>query len=416
MKMNLVFASLLFVGLLGACLSEERSNVSANSKNEKDSPVKIQSNSVSRIAESNPPDSSKGNPSPTSGNGNLLIENAAVISGLKNYAGRLKNYFDSASWKENQGFLDSSWTRLDKNRITRIKTWRDKNLQDINANTKMVFYPFSGPDFLTAFTFFPNADKFVLIGLENIGKLPEVRKMNTQAAADYVQGFKKALGDIFNKSYFITKNMSRDFNYKSLYGTLSLMSFFIMRTGNQITSLDYVVLEDKQIKEVPYTSNFSQTKKPFGVKIGFVNQGKPKTAYYFRYDLSNKKFNDTAVFYKYLNQMNVSTTYIKSASYLLHNNFMTNLLNFILKKSTAVMEDDTGIPYKYFASDKQWNVRLYGEYVKPVSDFKWLNLQKDLNERCHKDSLSIPKLPFHLGYHWGTNKDILLVCRKGKGV
>jgi hypothetical protein len=35
-----------------------------------------------------------------------------------------------------------------------------------------MFYMFSGPDFLYAQTFFPNADTYILCGIEPIGAIP----------------------------------------------------------------------------------------------------------------------------------------------------------------------------------------------------------------------------------------------------
>ena len=107
-------------------------------------------------------------------------------------------------------------------------------------------------------------------------------------------------------------------------------------------------------------------------------------------------------------------TYIKSASYLLHNDFMSNMRKFILAKSDDVVEDDTGIPFKYFVEKENWNTKVYGEYQRPVKDFKWLDRQKELQSVFEKDSANIPKLPFHLGYHWSSNKDVLIVCAKKK--
>lgn len=343
---------------------------------------------------------------------NRFNATASVMAGMKANAGELQNYLDSAAWKDNARFVDSSWKRLEKSRLAKMRAWKDTAFADINQETRTLFYPFSGPDFLTAYTFFPEADKYILIGLENIGKLPDIKKMKPQDAQDYVYGFKHSLTDIFQKSYFITKNMGRDFNYKNLYGTLSLMSFFIKRTGNEIANVRYVVkYNNDSIAEVPYEYNNKQY-KPFGVRIDIVSNGKPKSVYYFRYDISNKKFNDTMVFYKYLDKMTRASTYLKSASYLLHNDFMSNMRAFILNKTDNVIEDDTGIPYKYFVADGRWDIRLYGQYAKPVSDFKWLNKQEDLSEAFRRDSANIQRLPFHLGYHWGSKKDVLLVARK----
>lgn len=337
---------------------------------------------------------------------------AAVISGDKNTAGTLKKYLDSAAWKDNARFIDSSWKRMERTRLSKMREWTVTEFADIHSSTKTLFYPFSGPDMLTAYTLFPEADKYVLIGLENIGKLPDVGKMKKKDAEDYVYGFHNSLTDIFQKSYFITKNMGRDFNYHNLYGTLSLMSFFIKKMGNDIADVKYVVkYNNDSIAEVPYDYK-DKEHKAFGVRIDMVCKGKPKSVYYFRYDISNKKFNDTAVFYKYLSKMTNASTYIKSASYLLHNDFMSNMRAFILDKTNNVIEDDTGIPYKYFTEGGKWNIKLYGAYAKPVSDFKWLNKQEDLDEAFRKDSAKVKQMPFHLGYHWGSKKDVLIVAGK----
>ena len=84
----------------------------------------------------------------------------------------------------------------------------------------------------------------------------------------------------------------------------------------------------------------------------------------------------------------------------------------ILKNSTAVIQDDTGIPYKFFEEGVKFDVKLYGQYIKPVSDFPYLSLQKQLAEAFHRDSAKIEKLPFHLGYHWASRKDVIIYAQK----
>lgn len=343
---------------------------------------------------------------------NRFNATASVLAGIKSSSGGLKKYLDSSAWKENASFIDSAWGRLERSRLSKMRTWRDKEFATINKETKTLFYPFSGPDFLTAFTFFPDVDKYILIAMEPMGKLPEITKLKHKDAVEYIHQFKISLTDIFNKSYFITKNMNRDLNYQKVNGVLPVLALFIKRTGNEIADIKYVVKkDDNSIVEVPY--DYADKKNlPFGVRIDIVSNGLPKTVYYFRYDISNKKFNDTAAFYKYLSTMQNPSTYVKSASYLLHNDFMSNIRQFILDKSANVIEDDTGIPFKYFTETGKWNYKIYGQYAKPVKDFKWLDLQKELQQVFEKDSASVGKLPFHLGYHWGSKKDVLIVCSK----
>ena len=49
-------------------------------------------------------------------------------------------------------------------------------------------------------------------------------------------------------------------------------------------------------------------------------------------------------------------------------NFST-VRNLILKTSSVILEDDSGIPFDYF-SQKDWTLREFGTYTKPVDLFK----------------------------------------------
>jgi hypothetical protein len=361
-----------------------------------------------------PPDSTVTPNNNVQGNTNNIFNNiTAILCGEKGKANNLNYLFDTAAWLSHSKFIDSSWKRLERKRLVSMQKWGRKEFEKPNTTTKMVFYPFSGPDYLTAHAFFPNADKYIMLGLEPVGKLPDLQKFKAGDAKDYSEDFKKSLGDIFDKSYFITRKMLNDFQSQKVNGLLPVLAFFIKKSGNEILDIRYLIKYNQDsIGEVAYDKKMGDY-RPFGVRIDFLQEGKQKSVYYFKYDVANKNFNDTTAFYKYLNKNTANCiTYIKSASYLLHANFMSNMKALILKNSKAVVQDDTGIPFKYFEAGKKFDVKLYGEYSQPVSDFPYLSLQKPLQEAFHKDSLNVGKLPFHLGYHWGTRKDVIIYAQK----
>ena len=337
----------------------------------------------------------------------------SVLCGYKGKANNLNYLFDTLIWDAHAKFIDSSWTRLERKRLQAMKTWGREEFKEVSEKTKIVFYPFSGPDYLTANAFFPSADKYIMLGLEPVGKLPDLAKFKKGEPSEYSNDFKKSLGDIFDKSYFITRKMQNDFQAQKVNGLLPILAFFIKRTGNEILDVKYLVRYNQDsISEVGYDYK-SEERKPFGVRVDFLQEGKQKSVYYFKYDVSNKLFNDTTVFNKYINANTANCiTYIKSASYLLHAGFMSNMRDLILKNSVSVIQDDTGIPFKYFEEGKKFDVKLYGEYTRPVEDFPYLSLQKPLQEAFHRDSLKVKKMPFHLGYHWGSKKDVIIFAKK----
>ncbi len=344
----------------------------------------------------------------------------AVISGLKGKAHKLNYLFDTSAWSANVDFVESNWKKIERMRLKAMRDWASKEFVKPNTDAKTVFYPFSGPDFLTADAFFPNADKYIMLGLEPVGKLPEFKKFKSGEHKLYAEDFEKSLGDIFDKSYFITRKMLKDFGSAEVKGLMPVLTFFIRKTGHEIADIKYLyrfkqdsIIERSYDTKVMDRENPKDVKKPFGVRIDFVAGEKQKSVYYFKYDVSNKFFNDTCAFYKYINSNKNVVTYIKSASYLLNNNFMSNMKDLILKNSDYIVQDDTGMPFKNFVQkDSEWNTKLYGQYARPVSDFKWLNKEQALEDAFKKDSANVGKLPFHLGYHWGSKKDVIIYASK----
>ena len=345
----------------------------------------------------------------------VFDEIAKFISGIPCLSDDLKALQETAEWKNFSAGLEKSWADLETKRLGPLKAWAQAELAETNAATKLLFYPFGGPDFLTAFELFPEAETYVLLGLEFVGKLPEFGKDAAGEAKHieaYLGNLNAALSDFFNKSYFITKNMNATLTRDKVDGVLPVICFFLKRTNNSISAVKRIeVMENGQLLEYDFALPRRRYVRPYGIKIEFFTNGtdRLRSLYYFSCDLADTAFGKGSPFYLYAEGLNFETTFVKSGSYLLHYETFTNIRNIILGKSRFVLEDDTGIPYRYF-KPAAWESQLYGEYIKPVSDFKGVD-QIDLEE-AYKDPAKVKKLPFHLGYHWGTNKDSILYFRK----
>ena len=109
---------------------------------------------------------------------------------------------------------------------------------------------------------------------------------------------------------------------------------------------------------------------------------------------------------------NKCNTFLKSASYLLHYGSFTTIRNLILDKSDYLVQDDTGIPFKYF-NNADWKVSLFGIYEKPVKDFIDDLYQEDLDS-AYKSTINLKKLDFSLGYHWSSKEQNQIVAKKNK--
>ncbi len=303
---------------------------------------------------------------------------------------------------------------MDSTRLAPMANWRNDEISTKINDSLLLFYPFSGPDFLHAYVLFPYSSEYLFLAQEQLGEIPDLSKMKQKDLSDYLDKFYYSIRDIYIRSYFITGRMNTDLHNARVKGVLPVIIFFMSQTGHEIIDVSYeYVNSDGSFKPLSsVTGRFSATEC---VKISFKSKDSEndKVLRYFRCDISDEGFVNTPGFKTYLNSLDEVNTYVKSASYLLHYGTFSIIRNIILDNSKTVLQDDTGIPYKYFDITK-WDAFLYGVYVKPIADFPSPYLmQNDLKKIYDEGGENVKELPFSLGYHWNSGEqNQMLFIRK----
>ncbi|HPG72782.1 MAG TPA: hypothetical protein PLM49_00715 [Bacteroidales bacterium] len=320
---------------------------------------------------------------------------------------------DSQFWKEYKISIDTPWQRIQETRLDHIFNWSDSVVKPLINDTVILFYPFSGPDFLHAYQLFPNANEYVFIAMEKLGTIPALHQSSSEQLKAYLDATNFALRDIYKRSYFITGNMEQDLRKQQVDGVLPIILVFLHKTGHEIYDFGYYRLNNdgKTFTEIQKPTNTLDQVECIRFKILRQGDDKLKDFTYFYADISDSGFTKAKVLKTYLDNLRGCNTFIKSASYLSHYGTFSNIRDLVLLKSDAVLEDDTGVPYRYFTHDT-WTPHLFGVYVKPIADFPSSYLyQKDLASAY--DSIGARPLPFSLGYHWRTGEqNWLLFVRK----
>jgi hypothetical protein len=279
------------------------------------------------------------------------------------------------AWKQHAGYFNTAWTKLETRQLSKVRAWTAGNLHRRGSN---VFYMFSGPDFLYADAFFPDAKNYVLCGMEPVGSVPDVTKLALGPALYQVEG---SLNSVLNYSFFQTKQMRQDFSATQLNGTIPVLMVFLARCGKTIVNISPA--------------------EPRGVRIDF-NGG---TLYYFSADLSNGSVERSGVL-SFCRKLGRGDSLLKSASYLPPEDGFSTIRGFLLDQSDIIVEDDSGIPYHYFDPAK-WQMRLYGKYQAPIDIFKQF-FQPDLADAYAHSSPQA--LTFGIGYRgWDPAKSALIV-------
>jgi len=346
----------------------------------------------------------------------LTDDLAAFFSGLGHgKSGCLARLDTTTTWKKFSYSLDSGFTDLDTARFSKMRIWADSELIDRKGSTTL-FYPFGGPDFLNANIFYPNADKYILIGLEPVGLMPDLCNVPAVQVNKYLEDVRYSLKDIFKRSYFITGNMIDALKKNSVNGSVPVISLFLKRNKYHIVALNYIGI-DSTGNWQPVDSLKNKKGVTHGVKIDFAADTgrRVQSVFYFQTDLSDAGLKKNPGFEKYLSLLPESYTYLKAASYLMHSNASGSpndfsvIRNIIFEKSRTILQDDSGIAYRFF-NKNSWNIHLYGKYIRPGKEFSWIN-ETDL-AKAYTDP-SIKPVPFTLGYNWRTQAiNLLYAVRK----
>jgi hypothetical protein len=310
-------------------------------------------------------------------------ETARFLAGLP-VDGPLESLIQTEAWQNHAASMDQAWMKKEYFQLGPIREWMAANADEYYRSSNTVYYMFSGPDFLYAHAFFPNANTYILAGLEPAGQVPDLSRLNPEALSGELSALRDSMKTILNTHYFITKDMRTDLGRGSIGGTLPILYVFLARRGCTVTDTTYV-------------------KNPAeGVKISFASAGRRQTLYYFKTDLSAGK----SAFLTWCAKQGPGLSLLKAASYLMHGEGFGGVRNFLLEHSRVIIQDDSGIPLRAFP--KGWKVDCFGRYVPHAEMFGKYH-QPDLAAIYAKEPPP-PELGFAFGYHWQPDRGILMMA------
>lgn len=360
-----------------------------------------------------PPQSSA--PPPTSPpTANTFVPAAATVNDTARFLAGLPVSENSSlipltrtgTWQQHAAFFNQAWAKVAARQLTGISSWETNYLPEALGRIPVVYYMFSGPDFLYADQFFPNASSYILAGTEPIGPLPEVTRFAGPPLDSVLHNLQTALNSVLSFSFFITKDMKTDLQREELKGTLPIFYVFLARAGKTITDITFLTLDRNGNPHI--TGPTAPRGTTPGVRVTFEGPpgDPPQTLYYFTTDLSDEGIRSQPGFMKFCEQQNVGVSLLKSASYLMFEPGFATVRTFLLTHSQTLMQDDSGIPITAFDPSK-WDLRLFGSYSAPIDLFKQ-HFQPELQALYSQSNP--PPLGFGIGYHWNRNQSTLMVA------
>lgn len=329
-------------------------------------------------------------------------DTARVLAGLAPAAASpLERLTREAAWQSHARYFDRAWSSLETRQLGKIRSW---SAQHVPERRPVLYYMFSGPDFLYADTFFEGAETYVLSGLEPVGPVPDLTGLTPRQLGQELRGLQTSLNSVLSFSFFITKKMKTQLRDGRLTGTLPILYTFLARSGKTVGETTLVSLNPDGT--VTALDGPLETGADPGVKIVFSKAGgRAQTLYYFNTDLSNRGLKSSG-FLAFCKGLGEGDSFVKSASYLLHSNNFTEIRGFLLENTATLVQDDSGVPLRFFDAG-EWRLKPFGRYLKPLGIFPRA-YQRDMQDLFAKGRAE--PLNFGIGYRWRPNESNLLLA------
>ena len=235
---------------------------------------------------------------------------ARFLAGLPGSEGSAFHQLEQQdAWKLHRKELDRMWSRSESETINAIRDFQTKELNDASIRNSLIFYPFSGPDALMVNTFFPNNTTYVMVGLEPPGTLPTPKQFGKKNLAVSLGEQRTSVNDVLGKSFFITRQMDRQFRGQVTDGLFQPIVHLLVRTNHTILGFRYVQLSDDGKVIERSATGPSTTKVPNrGVEVDFTSQGSEtvRRLFYFSINISDEKLKDNQAFGTFVGNLKTS--------------------------------------------------------------------------------------------------------------
>ena len=348
---------------------------------------------------------------------------ARFLAGLKGTDGTpFAEMEKNAAWAAHAAAWDADFAKYEKKRIPAMKQFQKTELTGPAFDGANLFYPFGGPDFLNAQLFFPDRDNYFFIGLEPPGTMPTFKQFGGEDMASQLPRMRKTLRSLLALSYFQTLEMKIQVQGQITDGLLPIMLVQMARTGYDVVgsapvtiNADGFIVKPEEVENDPQPAVGKKPplvpKRTPGIVIAFQKQGSSKVQklYYFSTNVEDYTIKMNKPFMAFLPRMQPIDAMFKAASYLTHRDQFSVIRGKTLELSQAIIEDDSGIPYRFFDQEK-FDVTLFGGYETPIPIFR-ARLQPDL-KAAYKSGVQVKPLDFGIGYSYPKMPSNLLLARR----
>jgi hypothetical protein len=326
---------------------------------------------------------------------------ATLLAGQQPLTGLPPEIARNPRWAAFAELVSANWTRYSINIADPMSQWAQAELP---VTPETVFYPFSGPDFVTVNQLFPAAKHYVMVAMQNAERPLDLTNL-TPALLDSSLGVLTSAWKHFGENgFYVTEYLDKYlYSTHARIGASTFIVSFLTLQGYEIESVVPIqVAADGTLHELA-----QDTARWRSVRIKASKQGKSITLDYLKADLSNAGLQASPETLTLIENLTKNPVLFKAASHLPQNIDFSVIANQVLNHSPLVVQDETGL--KYTNLMQAHNVTLFGKFVIAHRSFR--SYQADLAKAFAKRD-DIKPLNFRFGYFKDGNYALMVASRK----
>ncbi len=298
---------------------------------------------------------------------------------------------------------DAAWQHYQQNMGRAMSEWANTEIKQPAGTT--LFYPFSGPDFVTAAHLFPQASRFVMVAMQAAGEPAALSTMSATRSQNFQAKFLREWMKFSRLAFFRTDDLNEDLRDKyAQIGVTTILITFALYMGYDVNEVYPIALD-------PQSGQFIQTMGDWkSVRLVMSKGGKPVTLDYVSLDLSDSHLSQAEPMRAWLERESRQPVLLKAASHLLQETYFSVLRDMLVANAKMVVQDETGLNYTYLSQIGP--VDLYGGFLYPHELFN--RKKQESLAQAYKDSKHVRPLPFAFSYNKTTERRSVQIVRRAQ--
>jgi len=326
---------------------------------------------------------------------------AILLAGQQPVTGLPPAIAQSPRWATFAKEVTANWALYSQKIADPMSQWA---LAELPVAPDTVFYPFSGPDFVTVHQLFPTAQRYVMVAMQNAERPLDLANLAPDLLEPSLGVLTSAWRHFGDHGFYVTEYLEKYlYSTRANIGASTFIVSFLSLQGFEIERVVPIqVGADGSLQEIS-----PDTPRWRSVRIQASKQGKSIIVDYLKIDLSNAGLQAAPQNLTLINTLTTNPVLFKAASHLPQNVGFSVIANQVLGRSPLIVQDETGL--KYTNLIQSYQVALFGKFVAAHHAFPsyHVDLAKAFAQRD-----DIKPLNFRFGYFKDGNYALMIASRK----